>query len=196
MNEQLPQNDHIAAIIPCYTPSGDTTLIITTNGDKHTSNTRIRTVINRLARSRSTDLVALKQKATYATNHTLLQPLPLAPGLVLCPIKLRIPRIPGDTSTGYINFHAVQSVINTQNKPYQSIIKLTGGTELLAFWKPNTVKKHLQYARLVLACTAPSSQMPPELSLISQKVAEVIYDLLSMQSLHHPSKQDLITVRP
>lgn len=187
MNDQLPSNDHIAAIIPCYTPLGDTTAIITTMGSKEITNTRIRTILSRLARSRSMDLTALKQKATSMTDHTLLQPLALAPGLVLCPIKLRNPKVSGDTSTGYINFHSVVSVDSTDQKPYQSLIKLTGGTELLALWKPTTVKKHFQYARLALTYTAHSSEMPPELALISQKLVEVIYDLLSVQSLGHSS---------
>lgn len=196
MNQQLPMNEEIAAIIPCYTASGDTTVIITTQGDRQLINTRIRTVINRLARSHCTDLVALKQKAMCATAHTLLQPLPIAPGLVLCPIKLRIPRIPGDTSTGYINFHAVRAIICAKQKPYQSIIKLTGGKELPALWQASTVKKHLQDARLVLAATASSAQMPLELSLISQKLTEAIYALLSVKSLHHTPDQNLITVLP
>lgn len=60
MSEQMPRYDQIAAIIPCYTTLGDTTAIITTNGNQRATNTRIRTILNRLARSRATDLTALK----------------------------------------------------------------------------------------------------------------------------------------
>ena len=196
MSQPLPIHEEIAAIIPCYTVSGDNTMIITMKGDRQIINTRIRTVINRLARNYCTDLVALKQKAMCTTAHTLLQPLPITPGLVLCPIKLRTPRIPGDTSTGYINFHAVRTIISVQQQPYQSLIKLIGGTDLPSLWQASTVKKHLQDARLVLADTASSAEIPRELNLISQKITEAIYALLAVKSLHHTPDQNLVTVLP
>lgn len=196
MNEQLLLNDSIAAIIPCYTAVGDTTSIITTQGNRETTNLRIRTIITRLARSRAMDLAALKQKATVITGHTLLQPLSLAPGLVLCPIKLRSPRVSGDTSTGYINLHAVLSITSSNNKPYHSLIKLTGGTELFTLWKPNTVKKQLQYAKLALAYTANSPEIPPELTLISQKLVEVMYALLTIPSFQHAPNHIHTTILP
>jgi hypothetical protein len=161
--------------------------VITTTGNQQVTNTRIRTVLNRLARDSATDLVALKQKATCATDHTLLQPLSLAPGLVLCPIKLRTPKVSGDTSTGYINFHAVISVTSSHNKPYQSLIKLTGGTELFALWKASTVKRHFQDARLALSYTTHSPEIPPELALISHKFMEALYALLSIHTLRSPT---------
>ena len=196
MNQQLPISDQIAAIIPRYTQTGDSTIIITTKGNEQTIPVRVHTIIKRLARNYSMDLIALKQKTMAITNHALLQPLPLAPGLVLCPIKLRIPRIPGDTTIGYINFHAALSITGAQNKPYQSIIKLAGGIDIPSLWQPSTIKMHLQDATLVLAHTAHSAQIPIEITLIGQKITEAIYALLSMQSLHYASDHNLITVRP
>lgn len=190
--------DRIAAIIPSYTPTGDTTTIIATNGSKVANSTRIRTVIKRLASSRATDLTALKRKAACATERTNLQPLSLAPGLVLCPLKVRIPRVSGDTSIGYINYHAVTSVIANTNKPYQCTIKLTGGTELPVLWTPSTVKKHLQHARLAMSYTAPDPAMRPELTLIAQKQVEVMYDLLVFQTqlLRRSPNPDVMTILP
>ena len=198
MFNQNSNYDRIAAIIPSYTAIGDTTTIITTNGSHVANNTRIRTVIMRLARSRATDLTALKRKATCATERTNLQPLSLAPGLVLCPLKVRIPRVSGDTSIGYINYHAVTGVTANRNKPYQSIIILTGGTKLPVLWTPNTVKKHLQHARLAMSYTAHDSAMRPELTLIAQKQVEVMYDLLVFQSqlLRESSHPDVMTILP
>ena len=190
--------DSIAAIIPSYTTTGDTTTIITTNGSKHVNNTRIRTVLKRLAHSRSTDLTALKRKATCATGHTSLQPLVLAPGLVLCPLKVRTPLVPGDTSIGYINFHAVISVTANHSKPYQSTITLTGGTVLPVLWTPDTVKQHLKDARLAMSYTAPDAAMRPELTMIAQKQVEVMYDLLVFQAqlLRSAPSQDIMTILP
>lgn len=193
MNQQLPTSDQIAAIIPCYTQTGDSTIIITTKGSKLTLPVRVQTSIKRLARNHSTDLIALKQKTMNITNHALHQPLPLAPGLVLCPVKLRIPKISGDTTIGYINFHAALSITGAQNKPYHSIIKLAGGTDLPSLWQVSTVKAHFQDAKLVLAHTAPSAEIPFELTLISQRITEAIYALLS---LHHTPNHNLIAIHP
>ena len=178
MFEQMPHYDHIAAIIPCYTAAGDATAIISTNGSQKTINTRIRTVLSRLARSRATDLVALKQKAARATDRSILQPLSLAPGLVLCPLKLRLPRVAGDTTTGYINFHAVIDVTPSSSKPYQSTITLTGGTELAVLWTPGTVKKHLQHARLALSCTAHDPEIPSEMTFLIHNLVKSICSLI------------------
>ena len=168
--------DRIAAMIPCYTATGDTTIIISTDGRQQTNTTRIRTILKHLARSRATDLVALNEKATHATDHRILQPLSLAPGLLLCPLKTRIPRVGGDTSIGYGNFHAVISVTANHNKPYQSTIKLTGGTEIPILWAPDTVKRYLKDARLAMTCTDHDPGIRPELTRIAQKQVEVMYD--------------------
>jgi hypothetical protein len=198
MFKQNSTYDHIAAIIPSYTATGDTTITIATSGSQRTHNTRIRTVINRLARSRATDLTTLKRIAACATEHTILQPLSLAPGLVLCPLKVRIPRVAGDTSIGYINLHAITSVTASHNKPYQSTIKLTGGTELPVLWTLATVKKHLRHARLAMSYTAHEPTMRPELTMIAQKQVEVMYDLLVFQSqlLRHSPDQNIMTILP
>ena len=175
--------DRIAAIIPSYTTEGDTTVIIATNGSQQTVHTRIRSVLQKLARSQATDLVALKRNATCITDHRHLQPLFLAPGLVLCPLKTRKPRVAGDTSIGYINFHAITSVTANHNKPFKSLITLMGGTELPVLWSLTTVKKYLKDARLAMSYTAPDPGMRPELTLIAQKQVEVMYDLLVFQAL-------------
>jgi hypothetical protein len=181
MSEKIPNYNHIAAIIPDYTEAGDTTTIITTDG-KHTStNTRIRTVLRRLAHSRSTDLTALRQHTTLATGRSILQPLPIAPGLVLCPIKTRIPRVTGDTSTGYINFHAVTGVAENNLSTYQATVKLTGGTDIPVFWTSATVKKHLQSARLAISHSSQSTESHPDLMPIAQKLVEIIYDILVLK---------------
>jgi len=198
MFKQHSNYDRIAAIIPSYTATGDTTTIIATDGGLRANKTRIRTVIKRLAHSRALDLTALKYKAACATENTILQPLLLAPGLVLCPLKVRIPLIPGDSSIGYINLHAIISVTTTHNKPSQSTIKLMGGTELPVLWTLATVKKHLQYARLAMTYTAQEPTIRPELTLIAQKQVEVMYDLLLFQFelLRRSPGQDVMTILP
>lgn len=182
MSEKIPTYNHIAAILPYYTTAGDTTTIITTDGKHTVTNTRIRTVLRRLAHSRSTDLIALRQHTAHTTGRSILQPLPIAPGLVLCPIKTRIPRVSGDTSTGYINFHAVTGVAENNLSTYQATVTLTGGTDIPVFWTCATVKKHLQSARLAISHTAQSPEFHPNLMPIAQKLVEIIYDILVLKT--------------
>lgn len=62
--------ENIAAIIPNYSMVGDTTMIIKTDGSKQIIDHSIRTVLNRLADSRATNLIALKQRASSATEQS------------------------------------------------------------------------------------------------------------------------------
>ena len=181
MSAQIPNYQHIAAILPHYTSSGDITTIITMDGKQTSTNTRIRTVLRRLALSRAADLTALRKRTAKATGSAILQPLPLAPGLVLCPVKIRIPRITGDPSTGYVNFHAVTGVAENTTLSYQAIVKLTGGTDIPVLWTSGTVKKHLQSAKLAISYTAQSPESHPDLMPIAQKLVEIIYDLLVLK---------------
>lgn len=153
MSKYIPAPDSIAAILPCYSSTGDSTTIITTDGKTSTDIAKVRTVIRRIALNRATDLVALKQHVTRTTQRVILTPLPLSPGLVLCPVKVRRPRITGDTSTGYVNYHAVTAVQKYGKPPFQSAITLTGGTEIPVLWARATVIRHLQHARLAIADT-------------------------------------------
>jgi hypothetical protein len=182
MLKKLPVCTHIAAIVPLYTQAGDRTAIITTDGTSTSTATTVRTVLRRLAHSRSTDLTALRHHTTLATGRRILQPLPLAPGLVLCPVKTRIPKVTGDTSTGYINYHAVTGVAETAlSSSYQSIVKLTGGTDIPVYWTCDTVKKHLQSAKLAISHTIQSTDSHPDLMPIAQKLVEIIYDILVLK---------------
>ncbi|MDF2636758.1 MAG: hypothetical protein K0R78_3632 [Pelosinus sp.] len=182
MPKKLPIFNHIAAIIPLYTQAGDTTTIITTDGKSTSTTTSVRTVLRRLAHSRSTDLTALRHHTTLATGQSILQPLPIAPGLVLCPVKTRIPKVTGDTSTGYINYYAVTGVAENSISSYQSIVKLTGGTDIPVFWTCATVKKHLQSAKLAISHISQSTHSHPDLMPIAQKLVEIIYDILVLKN--------------
>lgn len=189
MSQHLAKPERIAAILPCYSATGDTTKIITTDGFTDTTNTRIRTVVRQLAISRATDLVALKKRASCATQSSILQPMALTPGLVLCPIKVRTPRVTGDTSTGYINYYAVKCVEKYDKAPYQAAICLAGGVRLPVMWTVSTVNKHLHNARLALVYTPQHKGVAsvhedvrtyaPEIVPIIQKFVEVICDIVA-----------------
>jgi len=187
MTIQLPPHDRIAAILPCYSATGDSTTVITTDGTSRTTGLRLKTIINRLARSRAADLTSLKKNSTYSTQRAILQPLPLTPGLVLCPVKVRTPRIPGDPSTGYINLHAVTGVAKNHNQPYRTTVNLAGGTAVPVLWSTATVNKHLQSARLAMNTTPAYSTVHEsaaayaDIAHIARKLVEVIYDILTLK---------------
>lgn len=189
MSQHLAKPERIAAILPYYSATGDSTKIITTDGLTDTTNVRIRTVVRRLALSRAADLLALKKHASCATRSSILQPLPLTPGLVLCPIKVRTPRVAGDTSTGYINYYAVKSVEKNDSTPYQATVCLAGGVHLPVLWTVSTINKHLQNARLALVYAQQYQRADsfnedvrsyaPEIVPIIQKFVEVICDIVA-----------------
>lgn len=192
MREKLPECRRIAAIIPCYCPSGDTTCIILVDGRSNTSHLRIRTIVKQLALSQSADLGALKKKVCSVTQCAIMTPLPLAPGLVLCPIKVRRPRISGDTSTGYVNYYAITGVAKSNTSPYQAVISLTGGMKVPALWSVATINRHLHSARLTLAQTPHYSSQIQEtpspyfhdIFPLVQKFVEVICDIVALKQKH------------
>ncbi|MBP2636904.1 MAG: hypothetical protein H6Q72_2811 [Firmicutes bacterium] len=158
MTVTLPAYAKIAAIVPCYNATGDSTVIYSADGTTTILASRTRTVIQRLARSQAVDLAALRARTRSVTERTNLEPLPLAPGLILVPVKIRRPRIAGDSTTGYINLHTIAGVCQNTKKPYQTTITLSGKTEIPVLWTPATVNRQLALARLA-ANTAPSSQL-------------------------------------
>ncbi len=192
MIELLNACTRIAAIIPCYLPTGDSTTIIAADGSVTILSSRVRAVLHRLARVRAIDLSALRTRIRATTERRNLEPLPLAPGLVLVPVKVRQPRVAGDTTTGYINFHAVTSVTANKNKPYQTTVTLSGKTEIPVLWTPATVNRQLALARLA-ATTAPAGPVladalqatlpgyDPALLSLAVKVAELFNEIVCMK---------------
>lgn len=187
MPYRLPAAEQIAAIVPSYSPCGDHSTIISTDGLTASVNNNVRTLIKQLARGSAIDLPALKARTAQVTNRTILQPLLLAPGLVLVPLKVRKPRVAGDTSTGYVNMHAVTEVERTDKTPYRSTLRLSGGTELPVLWSPATVNKQLQHARLAVShlslsprlCDTPAGYAA--ITGIATKIIDLIYDLLNLK---------------
>ncbi|BBB91676.1 MAG TPA: hypothetical protein PKA28_09085 [Methylomusa anaerophila] len=188
--------ERIAAIIPAYNTSGDSTIIISTDGKSTTLSARVPRVILRLARSRAIDLNELKNKVRALTQRTLLPPLPITPRLVLIPVKTRLPRIAGDATYGYINLHTVKEVYRSNNKPYHSLIKIAGQTEIPVLWSAASVNRQLALARLAAAESAgyPSlyggktlresnAVYNPEIHLLAAKLVDIFYDILALKQI-------------
>lgn len=149
MQPILPLDSQVAAIIPQYGPAGDGTRILTTTGAACDVPQRPRATVARLARTRCTDLVALRRRMQTALGRRVLPPLPLAPGLVLVALKLRQPRVTGDPAHGWVNSVVVQRVAPLDRHPFRTEIMLTGGWRIACCWSVGTVKDHLRLAALV-----------------------------------------------
>ncbi len=145
MHYTLPDNSKIAAILPEYTGAGDRTLLFLTDGTEVPLNLKVATVIRRLANRQTIDLCSLKSKTAKITNCTLWHPLVLAPDLVLVPIKIRKPKISGDVTSGYINFHHIVTVQKLSNT---TCIRLIGNHDIHSLWKITTIQEHIQRAHL------------------------------------------------
>ncbi|CUH94452.1 hypothetical protein P22_0518 [Propionispora sp. 2/2-37] len=187
--------ESITAIFPKYTATGDHTVIYLCSGKQLTGKTRVATVIRKLANARAIDLYTLKKQTAAITQRSILQPLPLTPSLILVPVKIRIPRLPGDSSTGYFNYRAVTGVSpGPEDGPpdCKAVIHLTGGLTLPCVWTVRTIKKYMQYACLT-ACRTPgplrqtlcetSPGYVPDLEPILQKLLEVLGDILHFRRL-------------
>ncbi|WP_371372095.1 hypothetical protein [Sporomusa aerivorans] len=189
----LPAPAHIAAIIPCYTDLGDSTRIIMQNGGIITFPTRLKGVVQKLAKSRAIDLVTLKTNTRLTTARKNMTPLPIAPGLVLVPLKVRKPRIAGDVTTGYVNLQAVSAVKVSPHSSLQATVTLIGATELSVLWSVDTVRRQLALARLS-ASASPLSQpvaaamfrenypgYAPELLTLAVKLVDVFNEILCIK---------------
>lgn len=148
VNNTLPAHSDIAALLPCYTSTGDCTSLLIRDGTVRLLTLRVRTAIARLARRQATDLLSLKQACSENTQRTNLQPLPLSAELLLFPVKIRTPRVPGDTCTGYMNYHAVKSVLPCAHNPAHATITLAGSHTVTALWRAATVTRYLQLSQL------------------------------------------------
>lgn len=185
MYQPLPIDQEIAALIPCYTATGDSTRVLTASGLTLTLPVRPRAVLNRIA-----DLAALRHITSLKTQRFILQPLPLAPHLLLIPVKVRTPRVTGDTCTGYINYYAVLGAKPCQDPPVHTVLTLTGGHRIGTLWTPVTINRYLQLARLTAYTHTPQyntlqeadTRYAPELLGIAQRLAEVFRDILALKN--------------
>lgn len=182
-----PHHDWIAALVPCYGAAGDTTVTLRADGSTQTTELGLRSVLLRLLREQALDLDALRKKSAQPGRRPVLQPLPLSHGLLLCPLKLRLPKVAGDTCTGYVNVHLVESVTHCAEPPHQCCLQLCGGHQLPAVWSLETVNRHLHTARLCQQRSYFSPQAAPDLLPMAHKIAELMYELLLYKATPHPS---------
>lgn len=178
----LPQTNLIAAILPHYTASGDTTKIITTDGQTISTNLRLKSVLRRVAATHAVDLVHLRRNVGRATGRAIHQPLPLTPKAMLIPVKVRKPKIAGDTCTGYLNYYSVRDIHVRESDQRYSTVLLAGGAEVDILWSAKTVKLCMTSAKLASHEVSHSAVDLPEMRKLERKLIEVIYEILTAKA--------------
>lgn len=139
----------VAAVKPVYTKTGDGTEIILTNGEVIQDPRSIRSVYRVLARLYAVDVVAARQYYRKVLGQANGIPLPFSAQLVLCPVKMRIPRCRGDFTLGYVSYRQVAKVEDLAGEDYRSVIVLQNGVKLFCLNRPAFLQKQMALARLV-----------------------------------------------
>ena len=147
--KSLIADREIAAIIPEYTAQGDFTVLYLRDGSCERLPVKVETVVRFLSERRREDIRLLRLWAGEITHAKLWMPLGISWELVLVPLKVRVPRVEGDSTIGYFNFTQIEQSYS-QDESVASIY-LRGGQRIDLLWTHQTISKHLQNAWLIRA---------------------------------------------
>ena len=162
MENMLPKDSEIAALLPEYTAEGDVTRIVLTNGTALIFRRTMRATLSALARRRCKDVTLLRRWAARYTRRRLNNPIAASADLVLVPVKTRRPRVEGDNTMAHINVAAMETGKSEetpeprrkgplQQKGRPAIISLPGGVSVRALWSERTTAAHIGDARRIQA---------------------------------------------
>ncbi len=157
METTLPRDVEIAALLPTYTPEGDVTRILLTDGKSLVYRRTIRATLQSLARRRCKDVTLLRRWAARYTHRTLNNPVAPSADLVLVPVKTRRPRVEGDATMAHVNvaalsgtYGAVSDVLRPEPRK-GAVLSLRGGASLPVLWSEKTTRAHISAARHILS---------------------------------------------
>ena len=162
MENMLPKDSEIAALLPEYTAEGDVTRIVLTNGTALIFRRTMRATLSALARRRCKDVTLLRRWAARYTRRRLNNPIAASADLVLVPVKTRRPKVGGDNTMAHINVAALEAE-NSEDEPEPrrrtasrkesrpAVITLPGGVSVRALWSERTTAAHIGDARRIQA---------------------------------------------
>ena len=133
----------VAGMVPHYSETGDTCVVICRNEKNENTYSffeprSVETVKRHLARCYALDLGA--QSLELRRDYQRSAPLPfyLYDGRIFVPFKLRMPRVAGDPSYGYIELGLISRILPDKNS--QCRIICTDGSSLPVFSQINTAR--------------------------------------------------------
>ncbi|HHU63358.1 MAG TPA: hypothetical protein GXZ32_04010 [Clostridiales bacterium] len=137
----------VSAFVPRYVQDhGRVTVIIYGDGSRVKDKRTIRWLLKALAMNRGWDLKALRQRYGKLIGQRNLVPLPITPSLVLIPLKMIKPVVPGDGAMGYVNFLHISDV---QGDGRYTSVKLKSGHCLKVLQRPKSVHYSINRAGLI-----------------------------------------------
>ena len=133
----------VAGMIPYYSETGDACVIICWNEKNQNTysfleSRTVETAKRHLARCYALDLAA--QALALHRDYQRSAPLPfyLHDGRIFVPFKLRMPRVAGDPSYGYIELELISRILPDKNSRCRIIC--TDGSSLPVFSQINTAR--------------------------------------------------------
>ncbi len=148
MIQDIPQDREIAALLPEYTPEGDATRILLTDGTERLYPRTLRATLRTIACRRCQDIALLRRWAGRYTHRTINNPIAASADLVLAPVKTRLPRVAGDAAMAHVNVAALRASAPAGTR---SVIALAGGASVPALWSEKTTRAHLAAAQHICA---------------------------------------------
>jgi hypothetical protein len=139
----------LAMLMPIYVPGGgDMTEIVTEGGERWIDPRPVPLVLKSVARYYGVDLVAVRERYGDILGRRLNVPLPLSPHLVLIPLKMRLPRVQKDGTTGYVATRCIER-IRPCEEPNRCCLLLGGVVEVECLQSLEFVKQQVRRARIV-----------------------------------------------
>ncbi len=144
--------DCLAALVPFYNyEGGNATLIFTESGKLFEDHRTVKWNLRRLARHLSVDLEAARRNQEEYFHYSQGLPLPLAPDLVLVPLKTRVAVGKNDGCHSYLNPAAVIDLRQVKEQgECRSVIVLPGEHTLPCHYTRKTVRKRLRDGAIAL----------------------------------------------
>lgn len=139
--------DNIAAVVPIYVANkGKASKVYLKDGRTFIDPREGKNIVEEIAAILAVDLGSLKKFCSHRLAIKNALPLPLLPNLMFVPLRVRKPKIPKDTATGYINFF---SILDVHKNGKISEIEIDGNKKIPCYQTTKTVGVHLVYSRLI-----------------------------------------------
>ncbi|TCP57766.1 hypothetical protein EV586_102210 [Tumebacillus sp. BK434] len=150
--QTLPVESYIgdlAVLAPVYVEGGgDMTRVVTQGGEMWNDPRPVPVVLKGVARHFGVDLTAVRERYGDILGRRLHVPLPFAPRLTLVPVKMRLPRVQKDGTTGYVATHQIERVVPGR-RTTSCTLHLRGGQKVACLQSGEFVVQQLRNARIV-----------------------------------------------
>lgn len=139
----------LAVLAPVYVEGGgDMTRVMTEDGQMWNDPRPVPVVLKGVARHFGVDLTAVRERYGEILGRRLYVPLPIAPSLMLVPIKMRLPRVQKDGTTGYVAPHLIDRVVPGKTSTCCTLL-FCGGQKVECLQSSDFALQQLRHARIV-----------------------------------------------